>query len=109
MPVARQDAQRSRQPHPGPPRSTDCRLARLIAAYSKARTRFPEVMKRMAKEIGRQGSRLADPTMELARPPGLPGGRNHVLDARHPRESAGLSAGNNRHEGLGFPLMRAVA
>ena len=57
-----------------------------------------------------QGSRQGRRIMELARPRSFLGRWHHVLDARHPRESACLSEEpQSGQPGIGFPIMRAVA
>lgn len=80
------------------------------AAYTKARTRFPEsVMRRLAKEIGRGVQENADPAWHWhGRPVYIADGTGFSMPDT-PENQRAYPQVKNVAAGLGFPLMRAVA
>jgi hypothetical protein len=80
------------------------------AAYTKARTRFPEaVMEQMAKEIGRKVHASADDSWNWrGRPIFLADGTGFSMPDTRENQLAYPQV-KNVTPGLGFPLMRAVA
>lgn len=80
------------------------------AAYSKARSRFPEaVMVRMAKEIGRKMHESSDDSWHWrGRPVFLADGTGFSMPDT-PENQLAYPQVKTQKAGLGFPIMRAVA